>query len=183
LVGKVGFAGFSDSMFMKTHSLMLAGILFFAAFIAIAEASRTSRVELWRGIWITLPDGAKIERVNPTPIARVKRQAIVTAPSFGDNYVIVDLIWQKSGLPYGAAFERRWLRGSGYHNVTVRRRGNSYWSSYSDRGQGWWAFNRKILLSHKSYVESYFYTSPKLRRSKEAKSMRKMIMSISKRRR
>jgi len=180
----VGLAGFSDNISMKTHPLMLAGILFFAAFAGITEASQTGRVELWRGTWITLPEGAEVQR-RPSPTARVKKYVFIKAPSFvgaAGEGVSVELIWQKSGLPYGAAFERRWLRDIGYRNVTVRGRGNSYWASYSDNDQGWWAFNRKIRLSPRSMVEASFIVPIELRYAEETQRMRDMIMSISVRR-
>lgn len=139
-----------------------------AVFAVTAKAENTS-YKFWPGVWISLPEGAVVEK-QPRPIRRVRKQVIIEG-------AIIDLVRQNSGLPYTAEGERRWLAERGHRQVTVRERGNSYWVSSISRG--YWSFNRKIRMSSKQMVEAYFSVPLKERHSKETRRKRDIIMSIS----
>jgi len=142
------------------------------AFACPAKAE-TTLYEFWPGVWISLPEAAVVEN-QPRPIPRVRKQVRVDG-------VIVDLVRQSRGLPYGAELERRWLAEQGHRQIIVRERGNSYWASWIDRG--YWYFNRKIRMSSKQMVEAYFSVPVDERHSEESRRKRAIIMSISLRRR
>jgi len=150
----------------------LAAAILLTAALCWAAEGRTTRHQLWRGVWISLPEGAEIQP-QPRPIRRVRKQVIIDG-------AIIDLVRQNKGLPYGAEFERRWRREAGYRNITVRSRGNSYFTTSTSRGV--WHFNRKVRMSPKQMVEAYFSVPVPQRNSEEARRLRAMLMSISLRR-
>lgn len=155
---------------MVKKTIAVAVVL--TASLCLTAAGQTTRHQLWRGVWISLPEGAVVEN-QPRPVPRVRKQAVI-------DRVIIDLVRQKRGLPYGAEPERRWRREVGYRNITIRERGNSYFAAYTSRG--YWHFNRKIRMSPRQMVEAYFSVSLQERHTEETRRRRAMIMSISLRR-
>jgi hypothetical protein len=151
--------------------VLAASMVLALGLCGVAEG-QTTRHQLWRGVWISLPEGAEIQP-QPRPIRRVRKQVFIDG-------AIIDLVRQKKPLPYGAEFERRWWREFGYRNITVRSRGNSYFTTYTSRGI--WSFNRKVRLSSRQMVEAYFSVPVAERHSDEARRLRAMLMSISLRR-
>ena len=157
--------------------------LLFAVALTCTATAETTRRELWRGVWISLPKSAKAERQRP-PVPEVLRQTRISLNGGSAVSFAIDLWRLKSGepsvnIPALAAAERRWMRGYA-QNVTVRVQGNSYSYSYIKDGQ--WISGRNIRFSPRKLVKASLNVPAKARYSKETRRMLRMIESISLRR-
>lgn len=147
----------------------MACVLVLLASVGTATAEDV-RQQLWRGLWISLPKDTEVTKQIPGPVPWVRKSAYFDG-------VTIELVKQKTGLPYGAKIERRLRLQDGERDVTVREQGGSYWISSVYRGQ--WEFTRKIRLSRTSMIKATFSVPASQRHSKETRSKRAIVMSIS----
>ena len=156
---------------------ILAAVLLAAA-LNVTAAAQTARQQLWPGVWISLPKGAKVERWSDGPIPEILKQARVSLGDGSDGFFYVDLWRQRSGImPYGAAFDRRLKRQDGYRNVSIRERKGSYAISYNSRKT--WYYTRKIRMSSRQMVKASLSVALKERRSGETRRLLRILDSIS----
>lgn len=155
------------------RKLVLAALVTFA--LSIFAEAQTTRQELWRGLWISLPEGTEVRTEIPGPIPEISKTASFERQ--GEWLAYIELWRQTRGLVYGAEIERRLRRRDGQRNVTARESGNSYWVSATYQGQ--WEFTRKIRLSPTRMIKAGFSVPVGERHTEATRLKRSIIMSIS----
>lgn len=151
--------------------------------VSPAGTAQTVRSELWRGVWISLPNDVKVEGQQP-PVPEVIKQTRISFAGGSEASFYIELWRLKKGEPSVniaalASAERRWLRGYA-KNVTVRVKGNSY--SYSYIKDGGWIYRRNIRYSPRQLIKAYLNIPSGDRYSEETRRMIRMVESISLRR-
>jgi hypothetical protein len=148
----------------------------------------TVRRELRSGVWVSVPQGSKVvfskpDRWQVTPPASIFRPSI-NSDATGYFDLIRSSFSLSTNLSTWAAAIRKYNKQQGFQKITVRAhpKKQEIEETYYDPKQKVHVAAKRLVISRRAYVQSYFSSLEKNIRNPGVRAMRQSALSLSRRR-